>query len=653
MLQNLWGISVVIPATSGTIPLTMPTSSSYLPRSLATPPTTTMASPGPLSVRSRMLSTPSRSAEPTSKHSSCEDCVATAFHDAQHLCVSSRDTTVFYDTCLLRVSYWNFTNRIRLSNIIEDVINTMNTAEIPAPMLPGWDPNNATNITGIIKVLLQETSRAAANSRWKYANGRMDVSSTFPPLYSMAQCTPDMAPGECWVCLQSITDMAMEGFAGKQGGRILTLWCNLRYDTAQFYTDEYPTLIEAPAPAAVPAASSALPSLKHNRHMSRALVIVLVVSVLVSLSCLIVSFGFIRRHIKGSQDNSKINVKEDESLAWDLEGRSSEFTVYDISQILEATGNFSEENKLGQGGFGPVYKGRLPDGLEIAVKRLASHSGQGFTEFKNEIQLIAKLQHMNLVRLLGCCCQGEEKTLVYEYLPNKSLDFFIFDETRRGLLGWNKRLAIVEGIAQGLLYLHKHSRLRVIHRDLKTGNILLDGEMKPKISDFGLAKIFSTNDTEGNTKRIVGTYGYMAPEYASEGLFSTKSDVFSFGVLILEILSGKSFHGYGDFINLPGHAWQLWKDGLWRPLVDASLVTECHTPEIMRCINIALLCVQENAADRPNMSDVVAMLNSDSMTLPDPKHPAYFHVRVTTEGASLVLEPSSLNDVTVSALDGR
>ncbi|XP_073367374.1 G-type lectin S-receptor-like serine/threonine-protein kinase At4g03230 isoform X4 [Aegilops tauschii subsp. strangulata] len=374
-----------------------------------------------------------------------------------------------------------------------------------------------------------------------------------------------------------------------------------------------------------------------------------------------------RRRRKGTEilhDQAAMNRPEEDALAWRLEQKSSEFILFDLSEILHATHNFSKENLLGQGGFGPVYKGQLPDGTEIAVKRLASHSGQGFTEFENEVELIAKLQHSNLVKLMGCCIKGEEKLLVYEYLPNKSLDFFIFDVNRTTLVDWNKRCVIIEGIAQGLLYLHKHSRLRIIHRDLKASNILLDQDMNPKISDFGLAKIFSTNDTQGSTKKVVGTYGYMAPEYASEGIYSIKSDVFSFGVLLLEILSGKKnsgFHQHEDFLNLLGYSWHLWEGGRCLELLEASIVEEIHAAEASRYINIALMCVQERADDRPTMSTVVSMLNSENVNLPEPKHPAYFNLRVSKEDESGSVPYSnnadticSNNDLTITEEpDGR
>ncbi|XP_073356547.1 cysteine-rich receptor-like protein kinase 10 isoform X2 [Aegilops tauschii subsp. strangulata] len=390
------------------------------------------------------------------------------------------------------------------------------------------------------------------------------------------------------------------------------------------------------------------------------LVNAIIVPLLATLFCFIVCFVLIRAHKKekaGLQDKPNINVNEDE-LVWGLEGKDSEFTFFDFSQISNATSNFSDENKLGQGGFGPVYKGQFPDGREMAIKRLASNSGQGFTEFKNEVQLIAKLQHTNLVRLLGCCSQRREKMVIYEYLPNKSLDFFIFDDTKRALLKWNKRLAIIEGIAQGLLYLHKHSRLRVIRRDLKASNILLDNEMQPKISDFGLAKIFSSDDIEGNTTRIVGTYGYMARLLSMLLLesFSTKSDVFSFGVLILEIISGKRnscFDQQGSFFNLLGDTWKSWKEKRCLELLDASLALDISSSDIMRCVSIALSCVQENADDQPTMSDVVSMLSTENMTLPEPNNRAYFQVRVRKEVASIVLGPSSSNEMTISVLCSR
>ncbi|MBA0836732.1 hypothetical protein Goarm_008927, partial [Gossypium armourianum] len=239
-----------------------------------------------------------------------------------------------------------------------------------------------------------------------------------------------------------------------------------------------------------------------------------------------------------------------------LNGRSAALPVFNLGTIAVATNNFSPDNRLGQGGFGPVYKvtclAFAVNGKEIAVKSLSKSSGQGIEEFKNEVTLIAKLQHRNLVRILGCCIQRDEKMLVYEYLPNKSLDY----ESKRSLLDWESQLEIVSGIDRGIVYLHQDSRLRIIHRDLKASNILLDAQMNPKISDFGLAKIFGGDQVEADTNRVVGTYGYMSPEYAMQGHFSIKSDVYSFGVLLLEILTGRRNNGHypdGPTSNLIGH----------------------------------------------------------------------------------------------------
>uniref|UniRef100_A0A6N2KR50 Receptor-like serine/threonine-protein kinase n=1 Tax=Salix viminalis TaxID=40686 RepID=A0A6N2KR50_SALVM len=312
-------------------------------------------------------------------------------------------------------------------------------------------------------------------------------------------------------------------------------------------------------------------------------------------------------------------------------------------------------HKLGEGGFGPVYKrhiffgaltiklpeipnlhlqiflGKLSNGVEVAVKRLSKGSGQGLEEFRNETILIAKLQHRNLVRLL--------------------------DANKRQILDWGSRIRIIEGIAQGLLYLHRYSNLRIIHRDLKPSNILLDSEMNPQDSDFGMARIFGGSETEANTKKIVGTHGYMSPEYAMDGLFSIKSDVFSFGVLLLEIVSGRKSTGFyhRDCLNLLGQAWKSWDSRRALDMMDPVLGNPPSTSVLLRQINIGLLCVQESPADRPTMSDVFSMIVNENAPLPAPKQPAFAMGRNMGDTSSSMSSAGlhSVNNLTVTMMDAR
>ncbi|XP_027910185.1 G-type lectin S-receptor-like serine/threonine-protein kinase At4g27290 [Vigna unguiculata] len=333
--------------------------------------------------------------------------------------------------------------------------------------------------------------------------------------------------------------------------------------------------------------------------------------------------------------------------------------IFDFLYISNATNNFSESNKLGQGGFGPVYKGILPDGQEIAVKRLSKTSGQGLDEFKNEVLLIAKLQHRNLVKLLGCSIHQDERLLIYEFMPNRSLDYFIFDSTRSTSIDWAKRFEIIDGIARGLLYLHQDSRLNIIHRDLKTSNVLLDSNMKPKISDFGIARTFNQDQDEANTNKVMGTYGYMPPEYAVHGSFSVKSDVFSFGVIVLEIITGRKNRGFRDphnELNLLGHAWRLWIEKRPMELMGESMDTGDDPSEILRYIHIGLLCVQYRPEDRSNMSSVVLVLNSEKL-LPEPSQPGFYpgrnNLTTMTDSSSRNLDAYSLNEMSETLLEAR
>ncbi|XP_044478244.1 putative receptor-like protein kinase At4g00960 [Mangifera indica] len=302
----------------------------------------------------------------------------------------------------------------------------------------------------------------------------------------------------------------------------------------------------------------------------------------------------------------------DEQNEEDLETIAvQEQKFFSYETLVAATKNFHPNNKLGAGGFGPVYKGKLDDGREVAVKKLSHRSSQGTREFENEAKLLARVQHRNIVNLLGYCVHGAEKVLVYEYIRNESLDKFLFKSDKSWKLDWKRRFDIIIGVARGLLYLHEDAHKRIIHRDIKASNILLDDKWMPKIADFGMARLFPEDETHVNT-RVSGTNGYMAPEYVMHGHLSVKADVFSFGVVVLELISEQKNSNFNldvDAQNLLDWAYKLYKKGRTLEIVDSKLAESQAADQIAMCIQIALLCTQGDPRLRPDMRRVVIMLS--------------------------------------------
>ncbi|KAL5577721.1 hypothetical protein UlMin_019420, partial [Ulmus minor] len=319
-----------------------------------------------------------------------------------------------------------------------------------------------------------------------------------------------------------------------------------------------------------------------------------------------------------------LSRKSDNEDEEELLGIGPRPNTFSYAELKAATDDFNPSNKLGEGGFGKVYKGTLSDGKKIAVKQLSAQSNHGKTQFITEIATISVVQHRNLVKLFGCCMEGNRRMLVYEYHENKSLDQLLFGKNDLHL-DWPTRFNICLGTARGLAYLHEESMPRIVHRDVKASNILLDATLCPKISDFGLAKLYEDNKTHVSTRNIAGTIGYLAPEYALWGKLTEKADVFGFGVVALEIVSGKSnfFNNHNDEKTyLLGWAWTLHQNNQILELLDPSLV-EFDETEAIRMIRVALLCTQASPTMRPPMSRVVSMLTGDMEVETATSKPSY------------------------------
>ncbi|KAI3730904.1 hypothetical protein L1987_62084 [Smallanthus sonchifolius] len=438
-----------------------------------------------------------------------------------------------------------------------------------------------------------------------FAREEMLVPGTNKSVYVLAECWKTLSPDSCRACLQNASLWISKCLPWSEG-RVLNTGCFMRYSDTDFLNP--------------------IPITSRSSNTGKIIAIVVsVVSSVVVLTVALISVLYVRkrRYIqqkrKGYYDAEKMaKVLNDSSLN------------FKYSTIEKATGNWNEANKLGQGGFGTVYKGVLSDGREVAVKRLFFNNKFRAADFYNEVNMISSVEHKNLVRLLGCSCSGPESILVYEYLPNMSLDLFIFDESKGRELSWEKRFEIIIGVAEGLVYLHENTKCRIIHRDIKASNILLDMRLRAKIEDFGLARSFQDDKSHISTA-IAGTLGYMAPEYLAHGQLNEKADVYSFGVLILEVVTGLENNKsktteYTD--NLPSTAWKHFKQGTVEEIFDPNLMMHVY-PNInfqqdgIRAIHVGLLCTQEAASLRPSMSAALKMLATPDEPLPTPSKPPF------------------------------
>ncbi|KAL3596252.1 hypothetical protein D5086_007889, partial [Populus alba] len=459
--------------------------------------------------------------------SACQTCLRDASQKLLKDC-ESKEAIIWYERCQIHYSFQNITSLDVYAGKYPDMESHNKSVSDPVHFYDN------------VRFLMDTLSNEAALNRSKlmFETGEIKFSRN-ETIYGHVQCTRDIREDECHKCLSSALIDLKGCCSSKQGGIIVSRNCNVRFELYKYYNTSS-HLITFPTP--------------QGRSNWKMVAITVFIPTMVLTLIVIGSSIFCLRRKRRRQramERSHLTLLRESAgpmgFTTTAEGQlvsSEDLPFMDLNTIRAATDNFSDSNKLGQGGFGTVYKGVLTNVKEIAVKRLSIKSWQGLEEFKNEFILIEKLQHRNLVRLLGCGMEGEEKLLIYEFMPNKSLDIFIFDAERRAQLDWETCYNIICGIARGLLYLHEDSRLRIIHRDLKPSNVLLDHEMVAKISDFGMARIFGENQNKANTRRVVGTLGYMAPEYAMEGIFSVKSDVFSFGVILLEIISGKRSSGF-------------------------------------------------------------------------------------------------------------
>uniref|UniRef100_A0A803LKV9 non-specific serine/threonine protein kinase n=1 Tax=Chenopodium quinoa TaxID=63459 RepID=A0A803LKV9_CHEQI len=571
--------------------------------------------------------------------SDCQDCIADSTKRLPEDCSTQKEAIGYhYSNCMVR-----YANRpiFGIKELSPNCTSLRYKFKIPASDVEKFRYKLSILFDGLKNVV------SARDSRNKFAIGFENVTASLS-VYGLMQCNPDLSNSDCSDCLQVGIRQLEPYFSNVTGAGIYGPSCSLQFENYRFMYMSSNSQLPILSPSASPSNHSQRKGWNSHKKW-----IVIVVVLLIPLAALGLWLSGKRKKRIHKQVRNNVQITCVDSLQ------------FDYITIQDATDSFSNAKRLGKGSPTKVYKGKLPNNeQEIAVKQLTINGRHSELEFNNEVWLLADLQHRNLVKLLGFCIEKDSRFLIYEYLPNESLDWFLCDSVKRAHLNWETRYKIILGIARGLLYLHEDSQVTVIHRDLKPSNILLDLAMNPKISNFSKASVVHADQTRGDSTTVLGTYGYMPPEYVKLGHFSVKSDVFSFGVLLLEIISGKlisEFSDGGRGESLPSFAWRKWVEGKAVEAVDQSLPQlQREMTQILKCIKIALLCVQENPTSRPNMSTVVFMLNSNIVSsIAEPSRPAFiifsdmYQPSSSSSSQKDKSNEASVNEASISYLDPR
>ncbi|XP_028801993.1 cysteine-rich receptor-like protein kinase 2 isoform X2 [Neltuma alba] len=510
----------------------------------------------------------------------CVRCLDVAAAQIRSCSTGSYGGHVVYDGCFLRYEAGDFYGETK-GSLTKVLCGNQNAREV----IP---------FTATAQNLLMNLQTATPKIPGFSAATKIQVPTNGETIYAFAQCVGTVTQSGCLDCLKAAYSN-MQICLSNSEGRAFDAGCFIRYSTTSFFADNETIDIT--------------PLVKPGSSSNKATIIGGVVGVLALVLVLLALFAWTRR----SQSPRRV-PRGDKTETSKLEGP----ITYSYQDLRSATKNFSDENKLGEGGFGIVYKGTLRNGKIVAVKKLTTqHLSRMDEDFESEAKLINNVHHRNLVRLLGCCSKGQDRFLVYEYMKNNSLDKFLFAKTK-GSLSWKQRYDIILGTARGLTYLHEEFHICIIHRDVKTNNILLDGDMQPRIADFGLAR-FLPEDKSHLSTNFAGTLGYTAPEYVIHGQLSEKVDIYSYGVVVLEIISGRKSEelrvdgdAEGEF--LLKKAWKLYERGMHLELVDSALDSnEYDAEEVKKIIEIGLLCTQASPAIRPTMSEVVVLLQNKGL----------------------------------------